>query len=956
MTSTTSEARSTRPVTRPGGTTAWRGGALEILIAAVAVSVGFVVANSLRHHLPTRLDVATDVIGYNTFHNFDAFAYGQTFYLMTIGWCAASVLVFAVVVRLARLAGAPLPRRGPILPLNRSAVEEFTAGIPDADSRALRSGVGAHANSALRLLAIGAVFGLIYAVVRRLPPSVFARDVVLISIGYALIVGLAAVAVSRLGAPWLRNVSDSVARLNALGACATVVGISLVSDHTSVTTASDGVRHMFHWFPLWLGVGVAGVLAAIVLRALWQSSMDSTATRGIERRSLFLVAVPVVLFLLVAYLPPQMLPIDYGTFETGQRIAPLRFMQLGQFPWRDWVSIHGLFEDGLSESVGYSLIQPSEWGALAGQTLILVPAAYVTLYYFIYRVVGASWALLAAAAILVLQPVLITFDLRFMATPLLLLFLAVSLDRGGRSWPFALGFSLVADAVLVPEAGFVLIACAAALLAHDCYRAAWAACCLRRSFNTTIWCVAGGATGLILLIAVLARAGAVASFVSYYATFIPSHELEGATPLYPMVLPFAYWVLAPAGGILLGVLILGVKIWRRTVLQTIDFVMLAGMLIAVLVYQKFTARADPIHSVEVYGLCIPLLVIEVWQLVSLSEAALARAARKVWRPLARIRLVALAVLAVTTVATIGAWEALPVHATTQFNVKADAEPWSKSVGYASKDDQTKYTDMRVFLGAYLHPGEPIFDFSNEPGLLYYELPYRPAGRYYLIADAILQSVQDDLVRGLSHVRPRFVVIQDSTSFALPGWDYISNTVRHYDVAQFLFDNYRPFANVDGALIYVEKSLTLADPTSVSSRLSQRVTTANIPFQAIACDWGYAPAYLNIAHPPYSAGANVSLHFASSTSWTLSAPPGGSWSGYRWLEITLKGPVRDNHFAMGNAGVPVENRTILFSTLQGGATVYRFPIGACPQWHAYPDTELLLTSSSPAGIASVRVLP
>jgi hypothetical protein len=945
-----------RPVIRPSRPAGWRGGALEILIAALAVSVGGIVANSLRQHLPTRLDVATDVIGYNTFHNFDAFAYGQTFYLMTVGWCAVSVVVFVVAARLARLAGVPLPRRGPILPSNRRDVENFTAGIPDADSRALRSGVGAWAISAFRLLAVGAVFGVIYAVVRQVRVSAFARDIFLVSLGYAVVVSIAGVVVSHLVTRRARSVSSTVASLNAIGACATVVGISLVSDRTTVTTVSDGLRHVFNWFPIWLGVGAAAILAAVVLRALSQSSPDSNASRAIERRSVFLVAVPVFIFLMVAHLPPQMVPIDYGTFEVGQRIAPLRFMQLGQFPWRDWVSIHGLFWDGLSESVGYYLVQPSEWGALAGQTLILLPLALVALYYFVYRVVGARWALLAAGTILILQPVLMTFDLRFMATPPLLLLLAVTLDRAGRLWPFALGFALLVDAVLVPEAGFILIACAIAVVARDCYRADWTASRLARAFQATTWCVTGGAAGLLLLVAVLVPAGAVGSFVSYYATFIPSHGLEGATPLLPMVLPYAYWVFAPAVGILLGALILGVKMWRRVVLQSLDFVVLAGMLIAVLVYQKFTSRADTPHSIEVYGLCIPLLVIEIWQLMSMVDEALARGARMLWRPLARVRWVALAALAATIVSALGTLEALPVRATTQFNIRADAEPWSTSVGYATKDDQTKYADMRTFLGAYLRPGEQIFDFSNEPGLLYYELPYRPAGRYYLIADAIPQSVQDDLVRGLSRNKPRFVVLQDSTSYALPSWDYIANPVRHYDVAQFILDNYRPFANVDGALIYADKSLSLADPVSVSPRLSQPVTTATIPFQAIACDWGYAPAYLSIAHPPDSVGATLSLHFASSTSLTLSTPNGGSWSAYKWLEITMNGPVRDNHFAVGNKDIPGENRTILFSTLQGGATVYRFPIGACPQWHAYPDTELLLTSSAPTGIASIRVLP
>lgn len=928
--------------------------ALEVVLAAVAVAAGGIVMNVLRQRLPSRLDVATDIVGYNTFHAFDAFVYGQTFFMMTIGWCALSLAVFALITWLVRLMRVPLSRRGPLLPRNRHTCAVPPPDVLDDDG-STRGLVIWWVGRATALLAVGAVFGVIYALFREVPPRVFGRDVFAVAIGYALLVVLAAVLVTNLRMPRVRSTRTNVSAINALVACATVLGISLISHRTSVTTVSDGAQHTFEWFPLWVGIGLTALLVGLVLRALWIGRSRNREPTHVERRAVFLMAVPVFIILVVAHLPAQLTPIDYSTFEIGQRVAPVSFMQLGEFPWRDWVSIHGLFVDGLSESFGYYLVQSSEWGAAAGQTLILLPMAYVAVYYFVYRVAGASWALLAAAGLLVLQPSVVTFDLRFFATPLLLLLLWATFDRDGWAWPVTLGFALLVNAVLVPESAFVLVACATAVVVHDLYRADWVPGNRLRSFRRTSLCAAGGCAGTVLLLAILAYSGAVGAFVSYYTTFIPSHDLEGATPLLPMVLPYAYWVFAPAVGILLGALILAVKVWRRTVLATTDFVMLAGMVIALLVYQKFTARAD-YHIVQVYGLSLPMLVIEAWQLLRLADGGAGAALRRLWPPVARLRPAALAALIATVVTTSGALQAVPVTAATQFHVRADAEPWSSSIGYATRDDQSKYTDMRAFLATYLHPGERVFDFSNEPGLLYYELRYRPAGRYYLVADAILLPIQQEVVRELQMNRPRFVIFQDSTSYALPAWDGISNPVRHYAISQFILDNYRPFANVDGALIYAQKSLTLSDPVLMSSQLSQPVTTRDIPFQVLPCDWGYAPEYLNSPSPPPGAATDVQLQRLNASTLRLNPPSGIPWSAYRWLEVTISGPVHENRFRLRDMDVLGENRAVMFSMLAGGSETYRFPVGACAQWHGYATAPLTLTATSPADISNVQLLP
>jgi hypothetical protein len=49
-------------------------------------------------------------------------------------------------------------------------------------------------------------------------------------------------------------------------------------------------------------------------------------------------------------------------------------------------------------------------------------------------------------------------------------------------------------------------------------------------------------------------------------------------------------------------------------------------------------------------------------------------------------------------------------------------------------NQTYYTNIADFLGAFMKPGQEIYDFSDQPGVYYYILDYRPATLHYVVAE------------------------------------------------------------------------------------------------------------------------------------------------------------------------------------------------------------------------------
>jgi hypothetical protein len=695
--------------------------------------------------------------------------------------------------------------------------------------------------------------------------------------------------------------------------------------------------------------------------------------RTIERRALFLVSVPVVIFLSTAVLTGGMGPL--AVFESGQQVATLRLLHLGEFPWRDFLMFHGLFTDTFIPAVGYRLLDPSAWGALAGIALIVTPLTWITMYLFAYRVVGVSWAAIVAVVLLFFNTTLgfngfsLSFGggQRFLLWPLVLILLAVTLDRGSRWAALCLGGALVAFAILLPEGSYALPAIGVVIVAHDAYHARWPRIRWMRDFTVSLSSIAGGIIVASTVLIILAANHAVGSFIDYYVTLVPGHDLEGALPIpftvfSPSAGPLTFWILAPGVAVLFVAVYLAVRVRLRRALRTNHFLLMATGLFVILYYQEFTGRADMPHLAFLYDTTLPLLLLCGWELGGLLNGWLCSCLREVpswvrgshagtirW-PFWYLLVAASALTTSTSVPTLAA------SAPANFRASAPAEPWLPSLGYMDYGSEAVYSDLGHFLNAFLPAGAEIYDFSNEPGVYFYILDYRPATPHFAAVDDISQGSQDETVAELRAHPPAFVVIAGSAYNGMTSWDGIVNAVREYDIAQYLLDEYRPFADVDGELIYANRTLHPQIPSSLASQLGPALTTADLPFQYPTCNWGDVPEFLDV--PPPAGGSMTVVGGAATPSdeWSLSEPPGGSWSAYQWIQFTIAPGSPAAALTLRDRDVPGQQHDIAFQTLAGGETSYQFPIGACPQWHGYSLPALQLTSSVPMMITQVRLLP
>ncbi len=687
--------------------------------------------------------------------------------------------------------------------------------------------------------------------------------------------------------------------------------------------------------------------------------MTSEAVASLDAKAVLFVAVPVGLFLLLAFLPGP--AVQFSAFETGQSLTTLRLVQHGAFPWRDWVTAHGVFEDAIQTQLSSIAIQDSNWGLGAGYSLLFAPACFLSVYFLACRVLRRTWPFLLVLGLMFFDGGYAFVYLRFAFWPLILILLGAVINRR-RPWMAAvLGGVLVAQAVVSQETAYCIPAAGLAVIGSDACRIDWRRRRGRlRGFAMSYWALAGGAVTTAVFVVILVSQRALGDFIRFYTALVPGHILTGGIPHLPFTGYYRKEAVIPILAILAAMALLGTKVWTRRALTTVDWMLLAAAVLEFLYYPKFLERAD-LHVGEVFATCVPLLVLLTAATLDSVEPLLSR----LWRqrlPHAAFRYAAggLAAVLVLLHAPISVG-AVIAAAPTHFRLVTANEPMIASLGYATPQaiDKSLVSDLDRFLHAYLKPGAAVFDFTNEPGLLYYLLDFRPSNAYYEVSVAMRQVIQHDVIDRLKHDPPLFVVMAQ-TELGLPEWDDVPNMVRHYDISRFLLLNYRPFADVHGQVVYVNRQATVAEPASLNLALSTPIVTTDLPFRGLSCDWGYSPNYLSVAPGPPSPGQqaiSIPLTKDSPTSYVLTLPPGSRWADYGWLELNAATPFTASQLQIQDVSpLAGEQRTVRFWTQNGSPARYRFPIGACSQWPGYGSAPLHLTMTAGENIGTVRLLP
>ena len=904
----------------------------------MAIAAGVVY---LLSRIPSSLHVHTDIVGYPIFADFNPAQYLNTFYLVVLGGPVITIAAFAG-LRALTSAFVPIsqPSRRPLLPASRLAAG---AAVSETASLSLPNPFVA-AGSGLRVLVPGAVLGVEIAMDRGVTRHAWAY-VAVAAILYVVVTAAAAAALKGASSRRVRvralcpTFADALSAVNALGTCVTVLGLWAVARGT-IVVSSGGTVHHYEWLPLPVALALTSAIAVGIAAALVRGNDRPGRAHTVERRCLILVALPVAGLLSFGQLLPAGRSFD--VFENGLQASSVRFLQQGLVPWRDFIVDHGLLEDTFKPLVGATAIQNTAWGMYSGVSLLITPLTLMGWTYIAYRATsGYALPLLAAVSYSLFAPWASTVD-RFIPWAFVLILTWVVIQRRSTRGGVALGVATVVFAVVTPEAAYCALATGVGLLASDLYYGELSRGRLIDGLKVTLCWLAGCAVAGAVLLGVFVASGSLSAFVTYYVGALAGHDLTGGIPALTIVGPYLVAAMLPAAGVLAAVAILAVKLRRRVVLRAKDFALLASAVLAVLYYQKFTGRADVSHLAQSLGMSIPLLILLADQAFRLAErirSAGLRARR--FHVMAAIPLVpALAIGG----AIFGGHNTLPTSLTSVASHVREVTglPPGADLGwYAAEPMQHQ---LGTFLAAYMRPGDSLYDFTNEPGLFYFLLHYRPASNYFIVGgSAFKQDVQRQIVSDLEKTRPRIVAFYGDAFGGLPTWDGISNPIRHYDISQWILDHYHPLAAVGDFVFYARGSVSEPDDNSLY-------------FRGFNCNWGLAPEFLSIPHPPESAAVTPAVS-ASDGSLTITPPSGHAWGEFHWLEIAVGASrMAGDRFTLLDATGPGQ-RAVTFQSLAGADPVYRFPVGACPQWHGYGSSPLLLTHAvTGQQIAAVRLLP
>jgi hypothetical protein len=688
------------------------------------------------------------------------------------------------------------------------------------------------------VLFVGAIFGLEAASALSVKSGWILSTGLPVMIGYAIAASLAALAlgsVTRLRASFWERLALS----NAVAVPLCIAALYAVSRSTEVTVSASGDVREYSWFPVWLAVGLTGLALVWAVRAAIRAGTPADL-RALERRLLLVVAGPVAILLLVAVLPGAWPGIDM--FHEGELLAGSRLVEEGAFPWRDLIFIHGLLTDVALQSIGFNLFEESRWGYVAGTLVVVIPLYWILFYYLFAYLFHRNWLFLVGTQLAVILGVVFEDSLRFILLPLVLLLLAALLSKPSGVRAVSFMTVVVAQTVVTPEAGIAALAVLSAIVAFEAYYYDRSKS-LTENFRRTLLCAGAGTLLTLVWAAFLLAFGALDDFVFAYLTFASDHQLTGGTPVDWVSDRYRFAAVAPVVLVVLAFWYFAVQILRRGPITVADWIMGALALFIALYYHKFLARSD--HVFQPYAVALPLLYYALYRLIGVTEEAVGRIAPRLGARLPiRLGVTAVAVVILLLQAPITVADRL-ADAPRRLDATVAEEAHTRMIGFFNPEGEYDQLlrELNTTIRAYVGPDDEIFDFSNNPAVFHYFLERRPSTRYYHVSMAIREETQEDLVEELDRQRPKLVVFSSSGT-GLGSWDGISNQVRHYRVSQYLLDHYRPLLEKAGFIFMARKGAELAPEAALAERLG-KPDTKNLHFRTYACDWGYAPNFLEV---------------------------------------------------------------------------------------------------------------
>lgn len=546
------------------------------------------------------------------------------------------------------------------------------------------------------------------------------------------------------------------------------------------------------------------IAVTMTLLALPLSLRKRDPIAGRAVRNLVAYAVLPFLIFCISYASTASLTQWIDLFHRGESLGPASDLLRGKVPFRDVFALHGLLEDGqldawlmqlFGRDLNVVLLRPVVLGSVAVAMLWYlgmvifdsIPLAILSIFLGAVTTVDNERALLEIVSIALLIGAL-RRNSRWLAM------------FSGIAAGVTIFYSL--DIGLYTVGGGVLALIGLALLA----RRAKAVLATMLSF------LAGVAVGAAPFIVYLALRGAFGAFIETSFVAIPRIiDAVWSLPFPDMTTTFrkdlnlhtlAEFFLFEHFRFILNPLVIGIalvvlvqrRISRRRDLLDISLSVLTAF--AILTQRSALGRADFPHQYFSAFLIGPMILILL--------VLLGRAAARVWRTRDRAQqaFVLLATSVIVPILAVMLWVPdianLRLDDMTHYLGRVSRIGW---IDPAAEEIRARIDGVRAVVDELSKPGQPIFDFSNQPALYFFCERLNPT-RFYQVPILSPREYQIETIRALETARPPLVIRHSPQEFDV--FDGIDNSIRAQAVAAYIDDHYTYARSTRGIEIWRRK--------------------------------------------------------------------------------------------------------------------------------------------------------
>ncbi|HXH94079.1 MAG TPA: hypothetical protein VNN25_21060 [Thermoanaerobaculia bacterium] len=533
-----------------------------------------------------------------------------------------------------------------------------------------------------------------------------------------------------------------------------------------------------------ISLAMVMILLALPLTLSRREPIDSRSVRNLVAFAI----LPSLLFCL-SYASTASLTQWIDLFHRGETLGPASDLLRGKVPFRDVFALHGLLEDGLLDTwlmelfgrnVNIVLLRPVVLGSVA-----------VAMLWYLGMVIFDSIPL---AMLSILLGAVTTVDNERALFEIVAIALLIGALRRNARWlavasgvaaAITLFYSL--DIGLYTVGGGVLAILAASLLRNAAQRS-WA---LLASF------VAGIALGAAPFVIYLSMRGAFGAFVetSFFAIpriidaiwSLPFPDLTTTFRSNLNLHSLSDFVLSDHFRFILNPLVIGLalvvlvqrRITRRS--DALDLGLAVLTAFAILTQRSALGRADFQHQYFSAFLIGPMILILL--------VLFGRAAAGIWHTheQATKAFVVLAAAMMLPVFAVILWVPdiinMRVDDTTHYLGRVSRIGW---IDPAAEEIRNRVESVKSAVDALSKPGQPMFDFSNQPALYFFCDRPNPT-RFYQVPILSPRAYQAETILALERAKPPLVIRHSPQEFDV--FDGIDNSIRAQAVAAYIDDHY-----------------------------------------------------------------------------------------------------------------------------------------------------------------------